>query len=367
MLEIPAIAVGMLAVLAYQKMVSARPVSWRAMIGFAVCASYAIWTKQTIGFMLGAMTIDVWVNHRDLLRNGRIWVAAALLGVLLIPLAVLTVKMGQVNIAQSVGSAAESAAYGIRSLPRWSVANWLEYPKMLAGMNPLLLAGGVAGLVFCWRDREYRKSNIFWVAWILLWYLCFSYFANKQERFMAVGIAGFVALTMSLVERFAQRSRWVYALPVAVICFQAPAAYRAVEPGFTGVDRAVAQIAGRGAGNVVSFGAYSQVFVPFIRGLDPAPRIYALRGPRVLGASKDLDDALYRFQVRYVLEDEATEAAVRQGIEGLAASGKLALVSDTGYTVDTRWRRLRIWQNQGAVAEKMAPVPLGEGLSQIMK
>jgi hypothetical protein len=368
MLEIPALAVGVVAVLAYQWLVARRSPSVGAVVAFAISAAWAAYTKQTVGFIYGAFLLDLVANHRDLLRNRRIWAAGALTGVLLLPLAILTAKVGQVNIAQSVGSSAQQAVYGIEGLSRWSLANWVAYPKLLLRINPLLFVGGAAGLVLCWKDRGYRKQNLLWAGWVVLWYLCFSYFGNKKDRFECLWIPGLATLTMSVLQRYGRAHKWVYGLAAVMIAVNLPAAYRAVEPGFTGVDRAVAQIEARqDAGNIGLFGSYYQVFVPFIRHMDPARQLYALRGDRIMEASKSLADALYQFRVKYIVEDQATEPAVRASIESLAASGKIALVSDTEFTADGRPRRLRIWRNEAPMAAAMAPVPMGQKLSQAVK
>ncbi len=363
MLEVPALALGMSTIVAYQRLMRNAHSSWRAVLPVVVAATAAAYTKQTIGILFVALFIDFLTNHRDLIRSRKVWTAAAMIVCLLLPLVALTLTIGRLNIIQSVGTREAAAARGIYGMDRWTLASWLFYPSLLFRMSPLLAAGGAIAAVMSWRDRVFLKSNALWIAWIVVWYVMFSYFIIKQPRFMVLWIPPWVALTMAVtigLVRAGRNRRWLYCVPMLAIAVNAPSAYTAVEPGFAGMSRVIAELCAEGKpGNIAYFGVYHQVFVPFVRELDTTRQMYLLRGPRIVGVSSSVADALTRFRVRYVLVDEGADAAHITMIEQLRESGGLAALRDTWFTAGGRTRHLRILVNDRPLPREMPEVPLG--------
>ena len=365
MLEVPAVAMGLATIVAYRRMVRTPSPSWTAVLLVAVLAVAAVYTKQTVGFVYAPLAVDLLVNHRDLLRNRRVWVGAAVIFLLLVPLGVFTYKFARFQFVQSLGTEQNKiAAYGFTGLfpKRWTIAAWMFYPKMMLRENPLMLLAGLVAMVLSIRDREFFKTNAMWLAWVLVWYLCFGYFLNKRDRMAFLWMPGWAALTAATLGWFAQRwkaARWLYALPCLMIAVNAPAAFSAVEPGFEGVPQLVEKFGpAREPGNIAYFGKYHQTIVPFIRKSDPARQTYILRGKRILATSSGLSDAFYRFRVRYVMVDDATAGADRDKIADLERAGALALVNTGEFTVDGKPHPTRILRYTGPWAAEMAAVPL---------
>ena len=365
MLEVPAVAMALLAVFAYLHMVRTPEPSWKAVVVFAVAAAAAVYTKQTAGFVYAPLAVDLVVNHRALLRNRRVWIGAALVLVFLLPLAAFTYKFGRFQLVQSIGTDQHLIpAYGFTGLfpERWTVAAWLFYPRMLLRENPLMLVAGLAAAVICVRDREFFKANVIWLAWVVAWYLCFGYFLNKRDRMAFLWLPGLAALTAAVLWWCSRRSKagwWLYLLPCAMIAANAPAAYRAAEPGFIGVPALVEKIGiSRTPGNIAYFGRYHQTIVPFVRKADTTRQSYILRGTRILRASSGLADAFYRFRVRYVVVDEVTAGADREQIVHLETTGALAPVDTGEFTMDGKVHPTRILRYTGPIAPEMATIPL---------
>ena len=185
---------------------------------FVALATAAVYTKQTIGCVLIALLINFLINHRDRIGSRRLWTAAAAVFVPVAAAAGADADRWSPQHHQSIGSREAAATRGVIGMDRWSIPSWLFYPSLLVGMSPLLVVVGAIGAITAWRDRVFLKSNALWFAWIVVWYVCFSYFINKQPRFMTLWIPPWVALTMAVVAGQVPAGR----APALVVCRAGP-------------------------------------------------------------------------------------------------------------------------------------------------
>ena len=141
----------------------------------------AMYTKISTGFMALAWTATLLAEQRGaLLRQRHVWGSMLLLGVILVPLVVLTVKFGQANV-QSVSGIADA------EVSRRSLSGWLWYARRIPGQMgwPVTLAA-LAGLLLCASRRLThslgKADKVFWISWLVCGYLFFSLIDLKEAR-----------------------------------------------------------------------------------------------------------------------------------------------------------------------------------------
>ena len=367
MLEVPVIAMGLLTVAAYYKLVAREGIWLREAILFAVIAAAAAYTKQTIVFVYAAIACDVLVNHRRLLRQRRFYIAAILLLVLLLPLAIYTLMFGRSNLEVSFGSdkAYMVSVYSFRALDRWTVAAWILYPTILPSLlNPVVVLLGLGGLVYACFNRPFLRSNCIWIAWIVVWYLLFSYFLNRQTRYAVLWVPGWIALAVAFLWQIGERLHrkvWVLVpISVAVVVMNCLDALAHSPPVYWGMNAIIEPLIRSDGGNIAYFGTYRQLFVPLIRQLDTTRSIYTLQGDDIVNAAGNLGDAAYQYRVKYLVIERARPDA-----------GELDAIARQVHD-DPRFTRIgtgtlhkpvgllpiETYRYSGPVASKMARVPL---------
>ena len=196
MLEVPTLAMAFLTILLYQRIVSrGNWTNWLEVTGFALVGAATIYTKQPIVFVFPALFIDLLVNHRRLALAPSTWIAAILIVVLCVPLLVFTLYFSPENLAQSFGNAGDVYVKAHKVAQRWSVLGWTYYVQQVGEQcQPMLAMFAAVGLGYCLWSREFATRNTIWAAWIICWYLLFSYFDNKQPRFVTFVVPGVITL-----------------------------------------------------------------------------------------------------------------------------------------------------------------------------
>jgi len=207
MLDIPMLGMSCLTVALYLRITRASgSESWAQWASLACVASMALYVKQTCFIVLAAIAIDFIVNHRKWLKSPRLWLAVVLFTFLTMPLAVYTIKFGQANIAQSLGKQTNLIMPGYLGMPRWSVQNWLYYAKIICGqIHPILIISAAAGILHSLIDSARFKQALLWIAWILCFYLFFSYFDNKAPRFAMLTYPPLVIIGVEFIHRMLKK------------------------------------------------------------------------------------------------------------------------------------------------------------------
>jgi hypothetical protein len=204
MLEIPVLAWLAWAAVCYLRYSATRRPAF--LYGLTLCALGALYTKQTAAFLAVALAgLVVWDSRGRLWTERRLWVTAALSAAALIPLAVLTLKFGQVNLNAAAGETGRESS-------RLGLANWLYYPAQLPeqlGWPVLLLALGYPLLARLRPVQRLPKpvERLLWV-WLAAGYLFFSLIALKEPRHSVLVLLPLVlfavaALARGLPERLA--------------------------------------------------------------------------------------------------------------------------------------------------------------------
>jgi hypothetical protein len=140
----------------------------------------SLYTKQTSLFVIFALAAGVIASQgRQAFRNPRLWITAAALLLLLVPLIVLHFKFGQVNAASVLGSQRADAS-------RLSIEAWTYYAAQLPGQlgwpTVILAVIYLAGAAVKPSWRLPRAHMVFLVAWFIAGYLFFSYIMVREPR-----------------------------------------------------------------------------------------------------------------------------------------------------------------------------------------
>jgi hypothetical protein len=360
MLELPVLAMGTIVITAYEQMISTPTTRWSRALLVAVSGAAALYTKQPIAFLVPVLFLDVLINHKKRLLHKQLWVAAAVFVIMILPLVYFTVVFGKANLEQSFGN---DRSFVFPYIPnRWTLMAWTLYPRLLTHVvNPVILLLGAGGIVYSCLDRAFAKANVIWIAWIVVWYLFFSYFLAKDSRYAVLWLPGWVVLGMSFLARISQKlphRRWLLIVPCIGIALNVPAALNAGEPGFSGMDKIIASvIRPSGRGNIAYFGDHRQVFVPFIRKADQARRIWVLQGERILETSGSLDKALFSYRVEYLMfEDLDDPTKENESLRRMAANGLISPVLNGTIQTTPRKTLVHVFRYSGEMSPTMAPV-----------
>ncbi len=364
MLEVPALAVALLTVLLYDRTIGRGTTTRKSVALFAVVAAAAVYTKQTVVFIFPALLFDALVNHRAALRQARVWVAGALFAVLLLPLAIFTLTVGKANLEQSVGSDKTYVLNSKAPPDRWSADGWLFYPTRLPKLlNVVVLGLGIGALLYGVANRSFFRRHALWFGWLASWYLLFSYFLNKQDRYAVFWLPAWIFLAAAFLVEMRARYAWrwpaVYLLLAVPVVAGAAGVARIHIDGFEGVDSVVADlIRQEPAGNIVYFGDRHQIFVPFVRKYDPARRIAVLRGNDLLAGSSDILAACRNYRARLIVA-EGNGASARLGLDALSLTGQTAVVGTFHVRTQRGPVQFEAFRYTGPIASVQGTVPLG--------
>lgn len=279
MLEIPTLAFAMWSLLFLLRHVETGRI-WNLTVSLILLLA-AIYTKISICFLGAVFLLVLWraFGLRELLRPRYLVLAAAFL-VLLVPLAVLTLKFGQANI-QSVTGIQD------RSVERWSIEGWIWYlqqlPEQMGWTVPIAAALGLVVAPFLGR-REDGPDWAVLLVWFVVGYVFFSLIDLKEARH-SIFILPPVALAAAFLgQEVARPIRLAWLAPVVAIGYGAYAIYFHPVPRLEGYREAAqraAQIAP--SGDIVLFSGYRDgAFVYNMRTATGRPDLTTLRADKLL-------------------------------------------------------------------------------------
>ena len=246
----------------------------------------AVWTKQPAVFMGVWFALYMLVTGKFFayLKRREIWIALALLGVAIVPLAVVTVWLGKANIAQSLGSAADSQVSS-----RWSWSNLSFYPTQLftSQLSLPVFALSLVGLAIGGWKRDRRL--LFFIALIVSTYLFYTFLMAKEARYTLSWLPAFCLLAVLPVFYFRTHKRVKMALMAILVVttlYQVNAVYAKIPHYATGYDEAARYVIAHSKSPTVFFDGYNNgYFTYFVRQLDPQRSMYVLRGDKLLSSS----------------------------------------------------------------------------------
>ncbi|HXV27890.1 MAG TPA: glycosyltransferase family 39 protein [bacterium] len=315
----------------------------------------SVFTKQTALFMLLWFVpyLAVKAGLRDCLKRKEIWVSLALCLIIFAAFAVITLRLDDWNIMQSVGI--KNKAYPAWRL-RWD--NLQFYPAAIQKdhlTGPVLILG-LLGL----GASIYKKDSriIFFLLLILSNYLFFTYLVAKEPRYAICWIPAFslfAALPAHYLKKIKPLRTGVSAILAAVVLYQAGHAY-AMPPRFaSGYHEAAEYVMRHRISPMVFFdGHLDGYFIYFIRRLDRERSVYILRGDKLLKKnSVEQQREKSNDRKSWILEaEEIEEIFSRYGVE-------YAVVESTPYYQDKRAQpELRKWLAGGGFFELVKEIPV---------
>ena len=245
----------------------------------------AVWTKQTAVFMALWFALYVLFSGKSLtyLRRKEFWLAIGISILMVVPLAVITVWLGKVNLAQSIGP---SEAH----MPsRLSWRNLSLYPELLATVQlslPVLVLSAIGLALAAWK----RDARLMYLSMLIVaTYLVFSFLQAKEARYTLSWIPVFcLAAVLPLFYLRSRRTLQIAfgALLGAVVLYQVGAVYKKTPHYATGYDEAARYVLQHSKTPTVFFDGYNNgYFTYFMRQHDPKREMFVLRGDKLLSSS----------------------------------------------------------------------------------
>jgi hypothetical protein len=295
MAEIPVVSVALVTAFFYQRYIATG--STGALWGTVLAAVVAVWTKQT------AVFLALWLIIHQIgaggfvrqLRQRRVWLATVVGIILLVPLLVITLWLGDQNLAQSIGLlllGIENAYAGLAD----SLPYRLQPDRLLLRLRQLYevhleaptLVLSVLGLLWALLRRDGRVW--FWLSLIIAVYLFFTYLRGENSRYPVFWIPAFAVLAsvpLSYLRGRSARGFRLYAGALLVACgWQVWAIYQSNPKYATGYEAAAAYVLAKSASPTVFFDGYNNgYFVYFMRALDEERSMYVLRGDKLLSST----------------------------------------------------------------------------------
>lgn len=258
----------------------------------ALLFGIAVWTKQTAVFMALWFALYTLFRGKALvyLRRKECWLAIGFVVLMVAPLAVITVWLGKVNLAQSIG-AVES------HMPtRLSWQNLSLYPRMLAADQltfPILVLSALGLALASWK-RDARM--LYFVPLIAATYLVFTFLLAKEARYTLSWIPVFcLAATLPLhYLRSKKRFRVAFEVLLGVsTLYQVSAVYAKTPHYATGYEEAASYVLQHSSSPTVFFDGFNNgYFTYFMRQHDSRREMYVLRGDKLLSSSALLPKGL---------------------------------------------------------------------------
>ncbi len=294
-----------------------------------VLLAAGVWCKQTAA--VGALWLFIaalWsLGIKETLRRREVWVATVGYAVLIVPVVLLTLSFGRLNMAQSVGGA--GSAPKVFSSP---LTHLLMHPKfVLTDQLELFFAMvAVAGILAAlWRlykgaaEAGEKRNIIIFLSLIAATYLFFTYINNKTHRYSVFWLPafGFFAayFIVELKRRFGMRIGAV-AL-IGLLGFNVSHSYAMKPREVTGMPAAADYVVNNVDYPIVFIDSYINAqFTYFMRQKDPQRRFWVVRGDKVLSVSaikpnhgqmtyfaetkEDIKEILKQNGVRYLVVDK---------------------------------------------------------------
>lgn len=283
MAELPLVSMAMLTGYLFYRYAESEEI--RYLYFAAIAFVLTVWTKQTAFYLVLWMLLFLLVQGKLLhhLKQKHVWVASLLVIVALIPLAVITLWLGDQNLVQSLGSG------GTKSPWRMRVDRFMELPGDLISYQLTIpaLVLSVLGISSAVLKRD--KRALYFGLLILATLVFFAYVVHKTERytiFWLPAFALFAALPFVYFGRTRLQGFALGVLFVLVIGYQVNEVYQRPPNQAKGYREAAAFVLENSRSPVVFVDAYNNgYFSYFMRALDDKRSMYVLRADKLLTSS----------------------------------------------------------------------------------
>jgi 4-amino-4-deoxy-L-arabinose transferase-like glycosyltransferase len=351
MLELPAYAFLIWSVWALLRYFDRRRPGW--WYGGLLLFGMAMYTKQSVMFVAPALLAAglVACGSRSLLRDRHVWIGSLIFVLGILPLAYMTIEFGGTNL-QSVAGVQDAETQ------RWSLGNWLFYPRLLpAQMGWPLSLLAVAGLFSAASARRWRLPRIeaaLMFTWVGVGYLFFSVISLKEQRLDIFVLLPLVLMAAHLVASAAPRRAQLVLPAVGAVLLASTAVFHQV-PFISGYERAADLIASRAESNsVVMFS-----------GLRDGSFIFNLRSHEERGDLSVVraDKLLLRVAVRRGLGVEQQQVEEAQFAEQLNRLGIRYVVADPDFWNDLENMQMLTRVLESDQFEQIASIPVSSNVS----
>lgn len=281
MSELPLLAMSMLTLYVFYRFTETLRPGY--LYATAIIFSLTLWTKQTGAFLILVLVGYLIVKGQFLpiLKRKESWMAGLILLLLLTPLALITVWLGNQNLAQSLTSTEYSEV---------SWTNLTDYLVLLVKEQlpwPVVILS-VIGMGWAIWKRDRRV--VYFALVILSVYLFFTTIRSLRLARFTIGwipaFCVFAALPLAYLRRY--KIAYIAGMVVltAIVSYQISCVYATSPYYATGYDEAARYILRENKTPMVFFDGYNDgYFTYFIRAFDPEKSMYVLRGDKLLSSS----------------------------------------------------------------------------------
>jgi len=286
MLEMPTLALIIVAVYCFYNYIELKRPKYKYYFIFFTIA--ALYSKQTAVFIIPLFFLYILFTKKvkRLLDKDVLLVGTALL-LLVLPLAIITLKLGGKNIQHSIGSI--GWAYEARNV----LYRIWTYPKFLPIIftYPVLILSAIS-VVFL--KKDFYKSILLF-AWLISFYLLFTYINVKVMRYAYFWLPPFFVLAGLSLDKMGWKIKKVSLgtiLFVFIFIYQFYTGFTHNKPIYSGYENAAKYILAQPT-NKVFFqgrGIGQGNFIYQIRRLDNKRRMVVYRGSKILASFVLYDD-----------------------------------------------------------------------------
>ncbi len=300
MLEIPTLAMCIIGVYYLYKYEIMPSVRHGVILGLVV--GFTLWTNQKSGFILPLLCLyPIVKKHQKLLFARNTWIVAVIILTFLIPLACITLWLGDENLEQSLGIQTNSELAPVITanfnwfskwffkLEPFKNISYIYYYHFSAPVLALILVGMFFSLI-----RKDSRCLIF-VTGIVCVYLFFTIIRAKIPRypmywipfFCVFAAIGLQTLNCSLKKLFKTRNTYItyaiYSLPIILQLCSLPNVFVGYAAGY---EEAAQYVLQRTVSPVIFFEGYANgQFIFFARVHDPERQFVILRGDKLISSS----------------------------------------------------------------------------------
>src|SRR3989338_3944701 len=279
MLEMPALAMIIVAVYCFYHYIERNTPGYKYY--FILSTIAAVYTKQTAVFIIPLFFLYILFTkkHKRLLDKEVLLIGAALL-LLVLPLAIITLKFGGTNIEQSIGDTGGRGGGGF-------LRDILVYPKFLP--NILTYPALILSVISFFFIKKYFYKSILFFAWIISFYLLFTYMNVRVIRYAYFWLPPFFLFASLPLDK----NRWKIKnvsfgiiLFILIFCYQFYSSFSYNKPLFSGYEDAAKYILGQQTNKVFCQGSgiAEGNFIYQIRRLDKKRRMVVYRGSKILAS-----------------------------------------------------------------------------------
>lgn len=285
MLEVPAVAMVVLSVLAFDRYLRRPGIMQAAVAGVLLACTLLV--KQSTVFILPALLAYALLSRRkQLLWRREAVLAYLIVGLALIILAIHAVKFGKVGLGATFGSLHENAnaAYALFSVSRWTL--YLE--ALWNVSNPLFLMLSVFGVIQLFQKKA-TSLDLLALSWLISWYLVSTliFGSGLADRYTMYGLPALALLACRPLSNLVEVPRVArsvfFALIVGVVIWNLWKAWNEEHPYVSGYRQMAEYVLDKNDTGLILFaGKHDGNFIFNIRALDPERTSIVLRADKIL-------------------------------------------------------------------------------------